>query len=352
MPFARPTLAELITRTTADLVSRLELTGTVLRRAVVRVLARVWAGAVHMLYGHLDWNFRQLFASTAEAEQLDLHGQDYAITRKAAAFATGDVTFTGTDASTIPAGRVVQRSDGVQFEVQTEVAIAAGTATTDVRALEAGDESNTDAGVVLALVSPISGVQSAVTVASAGITNGADTESDESYRTRILERKRSVPQGGSANDYIRWAKEVSGVTRVWLFPQWMGAGTVGVGFVLDDADPIIPDTAKVQEVQDYIDAPSRRPVTAEVIAFAPITLAVDMTINLVPDTTAVRNAVIAELEDLFRREAVPGAVIRLSVIDEAISIAPGETSHDLVAPVADIAPDANELPILGTITWV
>jgi uncharacterized phage protein gp47/JayE len=351
MSFARPTLLELIARTTDDLVSRLSLISPLLRRAFTRVLAKVWSGAVHELHGHLDWNARQLFAVSADDTELDKHGRDYGIPRLAAAFAAGGVTFTGTNGTAIPAGTRWQRSDGLLFDTQALATIALGTATATIKAVAYGDSSNTEVGVVLTLVSPIAGLSSSATVSGGGITGGADPETNENYRERILERKRNTPQGGAKNDYIAWAKEVAGVTRVWVFPQWDGPGTVGVAFVLDGEVDIIPDGGKVAEVQAYIDDPGRRPVTATVITFAPTPLAVDFTIAVLPNTTAVKDAVTAQLVDFLRREGEPGVTLKLSNLDEAISIATGETSHVMTAPAADVVASSSQIPVMGTITW-
>ena len=137
-----------------------------------------------------------------------------------------------------------------------------------------------------------------------------------------------------------------------------------VSFVEDDDDPITPDSAKITEVEDYIEP--RRPVTANVNVFAPVLLPIDLTIQLKPNTTAVQEAVRAELEDMILRNAAlngayggPGVTldgkILLSRIDEAISIAVGEQDH-VVTEInedspADIQPDTGELAVLGDITW-
>lgn len=354
MAFIRPTLKALITRTTADLASRLELQGALLRRSPTRKLAMVWAGLVHSLHGHLDYLSRQFLTSTAEAEELDKHGSEYSMTRKAAVFAAGSVTFTGVNASVIPAGTPLQRSDGVEYKTGAEVVIAAGTATATVTAAVAGVDGNADTGVVLNLVSALAGVNSAATVAAPGITNGADTESDDDYRARILARKRNPPQGGAIADYEKWALEVASVTRVWIYPGHMGIWTVGVTFVLDD-DPasIIPNAAKVTEVQTYLDDDTRKPVTAEVIVFAPVAVPLNPQIQLTPNTAAVQAAVTAQLKDLLKREGRPGPSTLLhSHIREAISIAAGEENHVLVSPAADIAYATGQIPTLGAITWL
>ncbi|HEX7124676.1 MAG TPA: baseplate J/gp47 family protein, partial [Thermodesulfobacteriota bacterium] len=285
MAFQRPTLETLLARIEADLTSRLPGADTRLRRSNLAVLARVHAGAVHGLYGYLAFLARQLFPDQAEAEYLQRWATIWGVTRTPAAAAVGAVTLTGTDWAVVPAGTRLQRGDGVEYTVDADVIIQAGTATAAVTAVEPGAAGNADAGVVLTFVSPIVGVQGTAPVAAGGLTGGADEESDASLRERLLARIQEPPHGGSAADYVAWAREVAGVTRVWVFPEWMGAGTVGVTFVRDDdADGLIPSAAEVQAVADYL-AP-RRPVTADVVVFAPIPVALDLTIAIEPDTQA------------------------------------------------------------------
>ena len=350
MPYQRPTLADLVIRIQADFVSRLNLVGAVLRRSVVAVLSRVFAGVAHGIYGYIEYLSRQFFAVNAEGTFLEDQAADYGLTRIAATYASGPVVITGTDAAVVQAGELMQRTDGVQFRTDSDATIVAGTATVNVTAVSSGAASNTDAGVVLSFVSPVTGIDSSATVDVGGIVDGNDQEGDEGLRARLLDRKQNPPHGGNANDYIQWAKTIAGVTRVWVYPNLYGPGTVGVTFVTDGTDPIIPTPAKVTEVQDYID--TVKPVTADVTVFAPTTLAVDFSISITPDTAAVRAAAEAELADLFTRLGEPGGVIFLSKINEAISIASGEDNHVLVSPAADVTPASTEIPILGTITWL
>ncbi|MFC7611718.1 baseplate J/gp47 family protein [Teichococcus aestuarii] len=51
----------------------------------------------------------------------------------------------------------------------------------------------------------------------------------------MLDRFRAPPQGGAVADYETWARAVPGVTRAWIAPNGMGAGTVVVYAMLDDA---------------------------------------------------------------------------------------------------------------------
>lgn len=355
MPFNRAPLSDIIARTRADIESRLPGSDARLRRRVLSVLADALAGAVNGLYGYLDFLSRQPLADQAEAEYLDRHASLFGLTRKAAAAASGTVTATGIDGSIVPAGTLLQRSDGTEYTTAADGTIVGGSVDVDVTASIAGSTGNCDPAATVNLVNPISGIDNVLTVDASGITDGTDQETDEALRTRVLLRMRQPPHGGASFDYINWALEVAGVTRAWCFALQRGNGTVDVSFVVDD-DPggLIPDAGKVAEVQTYIDA--LRPVTADLLVFAPTAAPIDFTIQLAPDTTAVRQAVEAELTDLLRREGEPGdgldlGTIRVSHIREAISIAAGETDHVLTAPAADVVPAAGHICTMGVITW-
>lgn len=348
--FARPTLAELINRTLADTTSRLSA-DELLRRADAEVLARVLAGASHGLYGYIDWLSRQILPDSSENEWLERHASLWLSEgRKPAAAATGAVSFTGSSGSVVPAGTVLTTAAGIQVVTTADVTLAGGAGTAAAASVIAAAAGNLGAGTPLSLVSPVAGVQSAATVASGGLTGGADIEDDEALRGRVIARIRQPPQGGCAYDYEAWTLQIEGVTRAWVYAQELGLGTVIVRFVRDDDASLIPDAGEVAAVQAHIDA--LRPVTAQVTVVAPVAVPLDLTITgLVPDTAAVRAAIEAEVTDLLRREAVPGGTILISRLREAISIAAGEADHELTSPVANVAHAAGELAVLGTITW-
>lgn len=351
MAFQRPTPTQLIERIQQDFVSRLSLVGGVLRRSVVAVLSRVIAGGAHELHGFLEFLSRQVFPDTSELEYLERQGALYGINRKAAEFATGDVEFSGNDGTLIPTGTVLQRSDGARYETQADGTIASGVVTVAAEALTAGDDGNADELVVLTLVSPIAGANSTATVETGGLSGGADQESDDDLRQRILDRLRFAPQGGAEQDYVTWATEVPGVTRAWVFPGELGAGTVTVRFVRDDDASIIPDGAEVTAVQEYIE--ERRPVTAQVTVVAPVAVPLNFTIEITPDTTATRAAVESELRDLLNRdEIVPGGTILLSQIFTVIGIAEGVTDFEVTVPAANVTHTTGQMPTFGVITWV
>lgn len=349
MAFQRPTLAQLVERIQQDFQARLGLAGALLPRSAVIVFAAVAGAVAHGLYGYIQWCSKQLFPDQSEDEILIRHASLYGLRQLDATFAAGNIVVTGANGTVIAADIVLQRSDEFQYETTGEAAISGSTATVPVLARTAGVDGNAVEGVALTFVSPISGVNAACSVASGGITDGADQESIESLRGRLAERLQAPPLGGADADYRRWAREIAGVTRVWVTPLVAGAGTVGVIFVCDNADDIIPDSGKVAEVQAHID--ELKPVTATAIVSAPTPVALDMTLSVTPDTTAVREAVEASIADLIRREAQPAGTLLLTHIREAISLAEGETDHVLTSPSADVTHDAGEIAVPGTITW-
>lgn len=350
MPFQRPTLTTLIDRGAADIESRLASTDARLRRALLNVLVRAHAGAVHGLYGYQDWLAKQLMPDTAETEHLARWASIWGVTRRAAVAATGNVTFTGTNGTDVPAGTTLQRSDGIEYTTDALGTVAAGVVTVAVTASVAGLDGNAAVSSSLSLVSPISNINSTATVAAGGITGGADIENDDALRARTLTRIQQPPHGGADFDYETWALEVPGVTRAWVYPAELGLGTVTVRFMMDDtyADGI-PLAGDVSDVQDYIDA--RRPVTAVLTVAAPVAVVRNFTIALTPNTAAAKAAVEAELTDLIRREATPGGTLLISHIREAISLAADETDHVLTVPSANVTHTTGQIATMGTITW-
>lgn len=362
MPFDAPTLADLITRTRSDFRTRLGIAGALLRRFMANTLAEVWSGVVFMTHQHLVWLARQLFPHLSEDEFLVVQASLYGLTKNPATFATGTTRFTGVDTTVVPIGTTIVRDDGVAFTTDANGTIGVpttGEVDIAITAVVAGADANevvtTPGTLILDLETPITDVDTETTVQAPGIADGTDEETTEELRARLLERWRTPPKGGNDEDYIGWAKEISGTTRVWVHRHEDGLGTVTIRFVQDnDESSIIPSGAEVTAVQTKID--SERPTTAEVTVAAPTLSATAFTIAITPDTTAVRAAVTAELEDLMLRDAETGdgvarGTIKLSRIQTAVGIAEGVTDYTVSVPAADVVPILGELVTVGVITW-
>ena len=485
MPLNRPTLSELVERIRKDLEARLSGADAFLRRNLVAILGRVYAGAVHLLYGAMAKLVEMLFPDTATGDELKRWALIWGIDPKPAQRATGTITGTGTEGTVAPVWTVFARSDGVEYESTATAEVVGGVITVPVRAVEGGTDGNLDQGATLLLSMAIPGLNSSFAVEAPGIVNGFPAETDTDLRARLLQRIQTPPQGGTEQDYIRWILSAVGVTRAWVFPRTYGAGTVSFTFAMDakttdpellldnsfagtgawDAgahwsisggaatcdglqpsaavltqpvDPVVsgrtyattftvtaaaggsvkiqfypsgasgtprsapgtytenvvasgadtqirivaavgfagtvdnvsvkdPTSTFVPSAQDLEDVKAHvesyqdpvtgltlgAPVNVLLYAFRPNARALNFSIRLLgADTPEIRSAVITELENLISREALPGSILYLSRIREAVTGAAGVVDYDLVSPAANVVIATNDLCEMGTVTWL
>ena len=352
--FKRPTLQSLIDRAIRDFNAALDTARASLRYTVENVMAGIISGQTHGLYGYLDHIARQAFVGSATSSSLENWGRVWNVARKAATKAEGTVIFSGADGSTISAGTELQRSDGATYLVVSGGEVSSGEVELSVIASDYGKSFNTEAAIQLSLISSIAGVFTQCAAGSGGIAGGADIEDDDEFRARIEARIQVPPHGGAAQDYRAWALDFPGVTRAWVAPQEMGLGTVTVRFMMDGtyADGI-PLEADEIALKAYIYDEYRRPVTADVYCVAPIPVPLDITIrDLTPATAEVKAAVEAEMADMILRNQEPGKAVPVSKTWEAVSIASGESSHQIVSPSDNFFLGVGEIPVLGEITYV
>lgn len=360
MSFQIPTLKAVADRAVGAFRSNLKGSDARLWPNNIAVSAKVMAGAVWESFSFLDFISRQHLAHLAEGVWLERKAFDYAITRLPASTAEGWVTLTGDANVAVPAGLLLRRADDVEYDTLSG-GTTSGAGTLDVRvaARVIGRSGNTYPGVLLALATPTDRIANQATVAATGVGGGTDAENDESLRARLLFRLRNPPHGGAAHDYVAWMRELAGVTRVYVDPVTASNNrtSVGVWFLMDDTYANgIPLGADVTRARAHIDP--LRPAGAIVSIEAPTPVAVAITIdNLSPDTVAVRNAIAAELDDLFRTRMRVATLtepftLRVSKIWEAVSLATGEDSHTLVAPAADLVIATGSIPVLGAVSFV
>jgi uncharacterized phage protein gp47/JayE len=372
--FNLPTINDLVGRSRAAFRAVLKGSDAWVWPNNVYASAKVIGGMVFEAFGFLGYIQKQMFAFSApDIESLTNHGTEFNIPQNPAAPAQGVVIVTDTGAVTVNTGAVFQRSDGMQYIVTSGSSIAtAGSVNVSVIAAQDGKATNCDPGTGLSIISGVTGTAPTAAVDSNGIALGADVEDIESYRARILFRKRNPPHGGSAADYVQWAGQVSGVSfdldrpTVYVERLWQGPGTVRVfPLMFDLYDSGIPTSADVQRVQDYIE--TVRPAGAKLTVAAPIAVPVSIIITgLSPNTAAVQDAVVAELKDMFRRlSRVAGVDQQLgnmpylayptsfsrSWIWQAIANATGEERHIVASPTDDTVLLPGQMATLGTVTF-
>lgn len=377
MAFSLPSLKDLAERTRQSFRANLKGSDAWVWPNNVYASAKVIAGATFEVFGFAAYIEKQIFAHRApDIESLTRHGDEYGITRKPAAPANGNVTFTITDNAVIATGAVLRRVDGVEFIVSAGGTLATtGTLTLPVVAAADGLAGNTEPNTSLEIISGVTTTSDTAptsAVDGAGIGLGADVEDIESFRSRILFRKRNPPHGGAASDYVLWAGQVSGVSffgnkpTVYVERLWQGPGTLRVFPLMYDLySNGIPLPADVARVQEYIEAV--RPAGAVVTVAAPVPVVVPVVVSgLQPNTVEVQEAVRAELADAFVRLSRPagsdvtfGSMPYLaspfsfsrSWIWQAVANATGETRHAITSPSADIALAPGQMAVLGNISF-
>lgn len=321
------------------------------------IIVKVVALSVYEAMLRARWIYRQIFVSSCTGAHLDVHGAELGLPRANAGAADGMVTFTPSTAVTVTTGTQFVSDAGVFYVADAEASGSSGVPFgVSLTALEPGLAGNAPAGMLVRPVSVLSGLESPGEFL-AGASHGTDIETDEAYRARILERLRSRPRGGNADDYLLWVKE-TGVYDAAAIRGWLpSAGRVTIyPLKPGSAAERIPTEQELLVLAEHVEA--RRPLCAEVILAQATVHAIDITISgLANDNPTVRQEITAELADMFDERAavaLPGesATFSRSWIAEAISRATGEERHVLVSPAADVALSAGDLPVLGTIGYL
>jgi uncharacterized phage protein gp47/JayE len=317
-------------------------------RSVERVLMMTQAALAHGVYGNIQFVADQILPDRGGEDAVIRWSQILGLPLRYATAATGEVAFTASSGAELPNGSRLTRSDGVAYETTATAVESGGIITATVESVDTGASTNTIAGATLSLQSPVSGVATSGIVGDDGIAGGRDDDDIETLRAFVLERLRQPTRGGSSSDYQRWAREVDGVANAYVSAQQLGPGTVVVAITVEGDNPI-PSAAMVDEVQAYLE--TKAPATARVTTVAPSTYTLDLELSISPDREDVRAAVVAALRALIASEAVPGELLLVSHIREAISGAAGEHDHTLISPTADIDPGPSGLVVLGSIDW-
>lgn len=285
--------------------------------AIELALAAIWAQQV----------LERGFASTTFGEYLDLRCEEHGLTRRPAVKATGQVTFTGTTGTVIPAGTQVstassEAAPAVFFATTSEATIGAeGTVTVDIEAMEAGASGNVAAGTITMLAQPMAGVTGVSNAAAT--TGGLDEEDDASLLTRYFQRVQSPSVGGNKADYVNWAMEVPGVGGVSVVPVRDRPGTVSVAII--NTNKVPADQALIDAVQNYIAPPWVNEVEAEAMTLGGYGASIDDTqeddtgdsVKMIYDAQGDGTIIHTGLEAILQQPGIWQARLRVKVDNTA-----------------------------------
>lgn len=314
------------------------------------VRANAVASSIEGLYEHQKWIVRQVFPDTADSDYLERHASLRGITRKAAAFATGTVRFSGTVGSAVPIGTEAKTNSGIAF-VTTAAGVIGGGGTVDIaaQAVLAGLAGNQAASTTLTLSAAPSGVLAQAFIVA--MTGGTDIESDAELLARVLYDMRLPPMGGAKHDYFAWAMEVPGVTDAYIFTQRRAIN--GVDVVIETSGGL-PGAPLIAEVLAYID--SKRPVAVDLLVMAPTLVTVNIVAALTLSGTTLADAttrINSVLQTYFATLRVGDSVPRAKLISLMMGVK-GVVDVSLTTPAVNVVPLADathsEIAALGTVT--
>lgn len=256
------------------------------------IRGKAFTGFASGLYGDQAKTDNDSFIHDCRPEALDLKGADLGIPRQPATQAESpQVRITGTNGTVITPGQItfLYLPTNVLYTNVNGGTIALGVLDLIVQAEVSGQIGNITAPDSLNVVSPPSGVNSTASILQ-NMADGADIESDDSYRARLLSRLQSPPAGGNETDYPNFAFAADPSVRSAFIRRFgRGLGTVDVYITTGTTDidtavtqglsiVRIPSSLLLATVQAYYDA--HVPLTDCAVVYAPVELAINATVNV------------------------------------------------------------------------
>lgn len=194
------------------------------------------------------------FTQTSYGVYLEYLGESKGLFKNPATKSTGIIKVKGSSGTIIEKGKIVSTAskeeiEGIEFEfIETKVIDETGVTYINAKCIQTGIIGNAKAGDISILITPINGIESVTN--ESDFTGGTEIEDEEHFRERILEAEHEETLSGADSDYIKWAKEVSGVGYAYPIPEWNGPGTVKILILDKNSEPANKEI--ISAVQNYI----------------------------------------------------------------------------------------------------
>ena len=210
--------------------------------SVIRTLVEVLAENEDTQNYYIEYMYRCMDIDNCVGEDIDRSVKILGLTRNPAKQAVGEVTFYTGDSPAefdieIPYGYIVstrpdKNGDVVEFTVQdNNLILQTGQSSITATVLcTVAKQININKGAISILTQSLQGINSVVNEYE--INGGSDTESDESFKSRIGNIRESY--GKCTDEALEVAvNQVSGVTRCSVSDQYNGVGTTAIIVVTD-----------------------------------------------------------------------------------------------------------------------
>jgi uncharacterized phage protein gp47/JayE len=312
-----PTTKELTANIIGAIEAQIGQTVPLLPKSFIRVLAKVLAATFITLYKYTGFIGLQLFVQTASGSPTVINGRTVTPLiewgrliglgdplKATATELTIDVTVENQTGSLTSGAQLLGDINGVIYLTIGDVLLNAPTVSVTVRAAtDLGEAGNLSAGDTLTFANPLQNVARQTTVTAQTVT-GADAETTDSYRRRVIDRFRRRPQGGAYADYAIWGEGVAGIANV--YPYTGDPGNVDVYVESATETDGIPTQAQLDAVSAAIELDenglaSRRPAGALVNTLAITRTGFDVNVTGVDgsDPAALRTSVEAAVVNYF-----------------------------------------------------
>ncbi|NGM81280.1 baseplate J/gp47 family protein [Paenibacillus sp. 7124] len=241
------------------------------------------------------------------------------IKRNEATYAVGQVSVTGNGAVNI--GDLFEVANGIQFRA-TETKTITDNGIVNIECVTAGSVGNVPANQIRQMPVTLSGI-TAVTNPVA-THDGYEAETDNILRTRYYESLQQTATSGNVSHYKAWAKSISGVGSVKVFPVDNGVqgGIAEVDIVIIDQDKLPASTTLVSEVQEYIDPNSeglgygQAPIGAKCYVYAATTKTLDITLSITKSSEYTDAQVLQNITDSIT-SYIEGIAFQTTYVSEA-----------------------------------
>jgi uncharacterized phage protein gp47/JayE len=246
--------------------------------------------------------------------------------------------------------------------------LASGTwANVTITADNVGTIGNLNQSGTLTITTPPAGLDATALVTFDGLADGADLETMDSWRERVLEGLATDFGTFTADEIKIVAKTVPGVTRVFVrkptrtpTPGYPLEGQVKIAFLREDDDDPLPSAAEVEQVRQVIHdqlLPAHT-LAEDVTIMSPERYNLNVRFrSITPDTPGMRASIRNNLIEFLAVKAAWGGVLYIEDVRCAIRAAyDADTGqaldrYELDTPTLDVALPVDAFPVLSSIAW-
>lgn len=274
------------------------------------------------------------------------------LSRRMATYAETAVKVTGNVGATIKVGDLVAAGEIFYEFIEDATINETGYAVVSVGCQQPGIIGNVPANQIISFPVTLPGITNVTN--EQAVTSGYEEETDDSLRDRYYEKLQKPGKAGNEFHYLEWARSVTGVGKVKVFPRWDGPLTVKVS-VLDENIGVAQEQL-IKDVAEYIE--TQRPFGAIVT----VSTGVELPLNISAKLTLEQNFTLEDVKEILsgriaeylKTLSYTADYVSYAQIGKEILNVPGVIDYQnltLNETTGNIQLNAESVPIVGVIKW-